>query len=57
MIGCYIFMVLKRLRCGTIVVIVHSATENNSEESNDSYYEELKQAFDYFAKFGVQVLL
>jgi len=37
-IGCYIVMVLRGFRYGMIVVIVHAATENDSEEPNDSYY-------------------
>jgi len=50
-------MVLRGFWCGIIVLIVHAATENSSEEPVDSYYEELVQVFDYFAKFGVKILL
>ena len=57
MIGYHIAMVLRDFWCGIIVLIVHTATENNSEEPTDSYYEELQQLFDYFAKFGVKILL
>jgi hypothetical protein len=49
--GYYIAMVLRGFWCGIIVLIVDAATENNSEEPIDSYYEELEQVFDYFAKF------
>ena len=57
MIGYHIDMVLRCFWCGIIVLIVHAATENNSEEPTDSYCEELQQVFDYIAKFGVKILL
>jgi len=41
-------MVLRGFWCGIIVLIVHAATENSSEPT---------QVFDYFAKFGVKILL
>ena len=50
-------MVLRGFWCGIIVLIVHAATENNSEEPIDSYCEQLVQVFDYFSKFGVKILL
>ena len=57
MIGNHIATVLRGFWCGIIVLIVHAATENNSKEPTDNYYEELVQVFDYFAKFGVKILL
>jgi hypothetical protein len=56
-IGYHIAIVLRGFWCSIIVLIVHAATENNSEEPIDSYYEELQQVFDYFATFGVKILL
>jgi hypothetical protein len=42
---------------GIIVLIVHAATDNNNVGATDSYYEKLEQVFDYFAKFGIKILL
>jgi hypothetical protein len=56
-IGYRIAIVLRGFWCGIIFLVVHAATENNSEEPIDSNYEELQQIFDYFAKFGVKILL
>jgi hypothetical protein len=50
-------MVLKGFWCGIIVLIVHAESKNNSVEPTDSYYEKLEHVFDYFAKFGVKILL
>jgi len=48
-------MVLRGFWCGIIVLIVHAATAISSVEPTDSYYEELEQVFDYFAKFSVKM--
>jgi hypothetical protein len=56
-IGYHIATVLRGFWCGIIVLTVHAAAENNSEEPTDIYYKELLQVFDYFAKFGVNILL
>ena len=50
-------MVLRGFWCGIIVLIVHAAIENDNVDPTDSYYEKLEQVFDYFAKFGVKILL
>lgn len=43
--------------CGITVLIVSAATKKKREEPIDSYVEKLEQVFDYFAKFGVNILL
>ena len=35
-----------------IVVNVHATSEEKSDESKDSFYEELEQVFDHFPKSG-----
>jgi hypothetical protein len=36
---------------------VHAPTEEKSDDSKDSYYEELEQVFDYFPKYNMKILL
>jgi len=36
---------------------VHAPSEEKSEESKDSFYEELEQIFDHFPKYDVKILL
>jgi len=36
---------------------VHAPSEEKSEESKDSFYEELKQVFDHFPKYHMKMLL
>ena len=40
-----------------ILVNVHAPTEEKSEESKDSFYEELDQVFDHFPKYHMKTLL
>ena len=40
-----------------IVVNVHAPSEEKSDESKDSFYEELEQVFDHFLKHHVKMLL
>jgi len=40
-----------------IVVNVHAPSEEKSEESKDSFYEELEQVFDHFPKYHMKILL
>jgi len=35
----------------TVVVNVHAPSEEKSDESKDSFYKELEQAFDHFPKY------
>jgi hypothetical protein len=43
-------MVLRGRRCNIIVLNVHAPTEEKSDDSKDSFYEELEQVFDHFLK-------
>jgi hypothetical protein len=36
---------------------VHVPTEEKSDDSKDSFYEELEQVFDYFPKYNMKILL
>jgi len=40
-----------------IVVNVHAPSEEKSDESKNSFYEELEQAFDHFPKYHMKMLL
>jgi hypothetical protein len=40
-----------------IVVNVHAPSEEKSDESKDSSYEELEQVFDHFPKYHMKILL
>ena len=42
------YMVLRGRWLNIIVVNVHAPSEENSDESKDSFYEELEQVFDQF---------
>ena len=39
-----------------IVLNVHAPTEEKSDDSKDSYYEELEQVFDHFPECHVKIL-
>jgi hypothetical protein len=38
-----------------IVVNVHAQSEEKSDESKDSFYEELEQVFDHFPKYRMKM--
>ena len=40
-----------------IVLNVHAPSEEKSEESKDSVYEELEEVFDHFPKYQMKILL
>jgi len=42
------YIVLRGRWCNTIVLNVHAPTEEESDGSKDSFYEELKRVFDHF---------
>jgi transposase len=46
-----------RSRWRNIVVNVHEPSEEKSDESKDSFYEELEQVFDHFPKYHMKMLL
>jgi len=36
---------------------MHATSEDKSDESKDSFYAEIEQAFEYFPKYHMQILL
>jgi hypothetical protein len=50
-------MVLRGHWCNIIVLNVHAPTEEKSDDSKDSLYEELEQVFDHFPKYHMKILL
>ena len=50
--------IVLRGRCHNIIVVnVHAPSEEKSDESKDSFYEELEQVFDHFSKYHMKILL
>jgi len=50
------YIVLRGRWCN-IVLNVHAPTEEKSDDSKDSFYEELRQVFDNFPKYHMKTLL
>ena len=42
------YIVLRGCWCNIIVLKVHAPSEEKSDDSKDSFYEELEQVFDHF---------
>jgi len=51
------YIVLRGCWHNIIVVNVHASSEEKSDESKDSFYEELEQVFDHFPKYHMKMLL
>ena len=52
------YIVLRARWCNIIVLNVHAPSEEKSDESKDSFYEELEQVFFYnFLKYHMKILL
>ena len=51
------YIVLRGCWYNIIVVNVHAQSEEKSDESKDSFYEELEQVFDHFPKYYMKILL
>jgi hypothetical protein len=49
--------VVLRGRCCNIVLNVHAPSEEKSDDSEDSFYEELEQSFDHFTNYHMKILL
>ena len=45
-----------RGRWRNTIVNVHAPSEEKSDESKDSFYEELEQVFDHFPKYHMKML-
>ena len=50
-------MVLRRRWCNIIVLNVHAPSEEKSNESKDSFYEELEQVLRHFPKYHMKIIL
>jgi hypothetical protein len=50
-------MVLRGRWSNIIVLNVHAPTEEKSDDSKDSFYEELEQVFYHFPKLHIKILL
>ena len=51
------YIVLKGPWCNITVSNVHATSEEKSDNSKDSYYEESEQVFDHFPKYHMKILL
>ena len=51
------YIVLRGRWRNIIVVNVHAAIGGKSDESKDSFYEELEQVFDHFPTYHMKMLL
>ena len=51
------YIVLRDYWCNIIVLNVHAPSENKSDDSKDSFYEELGQVIDHFPRYHMKILL
>ena len=51
------YIVLRDRWCNIIVLNVHAPREEESDDSKDSFYEELEQVFYHFPKYRMKILL
>ena len=51
------YIVLRDYWCNIIVLNVHEQSEDKSDDSKDSFYEELEQVFVYFPRYHMKSLL
>ena len=51
------YIVLRGRWCNIIVLNVHAPSEDKSDSSKDSFYEELEQVFDHFPKCRMKIIL
>ena len=51
------YIVLRGCWCNIIVLNVHATREEKSDDSKDSFYEELEQVFYHFPKYHMKILL
>ena len=55
--GLMSYIVLTGRWCNIIDLNVHAPSEEKSDSSKDSFYEELEQVFDHFPKYDMKILL
>ena len=51
------YMALRGGWCNIILLNVHTPSEEKSDDSKDSLYEELEQVFNHFPKYHMKILL
>jgi len=51
------YLVLRGPWCNIIVFNVHTPSEEKSDDTKDSFYEELERVFDHVPKYHVKLLL
>ena len=51
------YLVLRGRWCHIIVLNVLATDEEKSDDSKDSFYEELEQGFDHFSKYHIKIVL
>jgi hypothetical protein len=51
------YIVLRGRWCNIIVLNVHAPSEDKSDDSKDSFYDELEQVFDHFPRYHMKILL
>ena len=51
------YIVLRGRWCNIIVLNVHAPSEEKSDDSKDSFYEELDHVFNNFPKYKMKILL
>ena len=50
-------IVLRGRWCNILVLIEHASSDEKTDYSRDSFYEELDQVFDNFSKYHMKILL
>ena len=50
------YIVLRGRWCNIIVLNVHAPSEEKSNDSKDSFYEDLEQFFDHFSKHHMKIM-
>ena len=51
------YIVLRSHWYNIIILNVHAPSEEKSDDSKDSFYEELEQVFDHLPKYRIRILL
>jgi exonuclease III len=51
------YIILSGRWCNIIVLNVHAACEDKSDDIKDSFYEELARVFDQFPRYDMKILL
>ena len=51
------YIIIRGRSCNIIVLNVHAPSKEKSDESKDSFYEELEQVFYHLPKYHMKILL